>query len=182
MNDLVEIAAKKAIRLPDQALNIIRQFRGFGDAEAWALGELSAALVDELGREHGRAAIRIAVADEWGGTASTVKDYELTARYYPPDKRDFDNLTWWHYRQARAAGDLDTSLDYLRQAVESADQYGGRPMPVRVLAAKMKTNGHTKSSTLERLLRVLDGVVRGLLTLDIPEDLRAWLEAMPGDR
>jgi len=177
---------------PSAALDIIGHYRGAGDAEAWGIGDLSADLVDEFAgrvietpegkKRITKTAIRIAIADEWGNTDTTVKDYEYTARYYELKHRRYDNLTWSHYRQARAAGDLKVSLGYLREASESADDWGGRAMPVRVLAAKMKTNGHVKASTIERLINVLRNIVGSLLVLDIPDELRAWLEAMPESR
>ena len=177
---------------PSAALDIINHYRGAGDAESWGIGDLSADLVDEFAgrvietpegkKRITKTAIRIAIADEWGNTETTVKDYEYTARYYELKHRRFDNLTWSHYRQARAAGDLDVSLGYLKEAVESADDWGGRSMPVRVLAAKMRTNGHTTASTVERLIKLLGGIVKGLLLLEIPDELRAWLEAMPKEQ
>ena len=131
--------------IPGEFYDELVQMRGAGDAPFWRIGDISAALVDEANGAEKRDAIRIAVADVVGVLPSTVRDYEACARYYPEGVRNaYPTLTRWHFRIAKRAGNIAMAMSYLNWAIESPDDYGGNPMPVRVLAAKM--NGH-KSDT-----------------------------------
>lgn len=145
------------------------QLRGADDASAWRIGDIAAELVDEAAAGEKKTAIRLAVSDLAGVLPSTVRDYEASARFYPDTLRaQFAGvLTYSHYRVARKAGQLGVAQYWLEQAVLTADDYGGNPMPVRVLAAKMGN----KKQALDPITawRRFAAVWRPTVTADAPE-------------
>ena len=125
--------------IPEEQQSRILSVRGAGDAEFWIIGDVAVELEDDAdGNQEKVRAIRNAIADLAGVTARTVQEYKSNAAYYPKAVRElFPNLTRWHFRFAKRARELEKSAEWLVLAANSADDYGGKPMPVDVLAAKM---------------------------------------------
>ena len=121
--------------IPETYLDLLRQVRGLGDVEFWSIGDIAVSLEDEAGDNlPKRRAVRQAIADVSGVVPDTVLRYKNCAEFFPPDVREeYTSLTRYHFRAAHAAGSLDAAKSWLTKAVESADNYGGVPMPVRKL-------------------------------------------------
>ena len=123
-------------KIPAEMEELILQVRGAGDLEFWTIGDVSRNLVDELGKYHGKAAIRIAVADLAGLKPSAVRDYEANARFYSPEiRKAFPLFTRWHFRVAKAAGDDAHFL--LENWYQSMEEFAGNPPPIRWCMAQM---------------------------------------------
>lgn len=134
--------------IPPRYQHRILQVRGAGDAEFWEIGQVALEL--EVSADEGeRESIRNALADLAGVLPKTIGEYKSCAAYYPPAVRAaYPTLTRWHFRHAKAAGTLSASETWLRRAADSADDYGGSPMPVRALAAQMaEAAGKEKAPT-----------------------------------
>jgi len=121
--------------IPETYLDLLRQVRGLGDVEFWSIGDIAVSLEEEAGDNlPKRRAVRQAIADVSGVVPDTVLRYKSCAEFFPPDVREeYTTLTRYHFRAARSAGSLDAAKSWLTKAVESADNYGGVPMPVRKL-------------------------------------------------
>ena len=127
---------RDTFKIPAEMEELILQVRGAGDIEFWTIGDISRELVDELSQYHGKAAIRIAVADLAGLKPSAVRDYEANARFYTSETRKaFPLFTRWHFRVAKAAGDDAHFL--LESWYQSMHEFGGKPPPIRWCMAQM---------------------------------------------
>lgn len=121
-----------AVRLPEEALNLLRQAASDETRMRWAVGDVAAELVDELNVHHLKSEIRQAIADECGLTRYTIRDRERLSRIVTPELRlTYESLTWHQLRACVNKG--ETWREYADRAVASADQYGGRSAPVRVI-------------------------------------------------
>lgn len=160
MAELSRATANEIIPLPYQ--NRLLQVRGAGDIEFWEIGDVTNELEyllsnipDEIEQRAAVKALRNAVSDVVGVTYKIVVEYQAHALYYPPAVRvKYSALTRWHFRHAKTCGTLKESEKFLRLAVESADEYGGQPMPVRVLQAKIAEvygKGGNESSLSDKL-------------------------------
>lgn len=155
------------VKLPEAAIAILRQCNDDSDKAAWAIGDVSAALVDELGEEYGKMAVRYKIADESGLAPATVRDREEMARYWLPEERKrFEVLSYSALRTCKGGnlGDKQKALYYAQWAVESADDFGGHPAPVRVIRAKVKRAGDALPVWIRRWDRWVE--LTGLLVLD----------------
>lgn len=143
--------------LPHEHQTRLLQVRGAGDMEFWEVGDVSAELADEAVDNGVKAdALRRAIANLVGLSQKTVRTYEECSRFYPAEvRRKFPNLTRYHFRHAKITKDLSEAMSWLRTAEETADQYGGLPMPVDVLYAQLlaagysTSNGHVSNETYE---------------------------------
>ena len=79
------------------------------------------------------------IADLSGiGSWETVRKLAELAAFYPVDMRDnYPILYASHFRAAKRTGSLEVAKQWLSLAQSSADHYAGKPMPVRVLQAKI---------------------------------------------
>ena len=81
-----------------------------------------------------------ACGDMCGKSAETMRKRAELAAFYPPDLREaYSGLYISHFSIAMRAGDRAAASEWLYVALFSADDYGGKPMPARVLAMKVKT-------------------------------------------
>lgn len=157
--------------IPETYLDLLRQVRGLGDVEFWSIGDIAVSLEDEAGdNPPKRRAIRQAIADVSGVVPDTVLRYKNCAEFFPPDVREeYTSLTRYHFRAARSAGSLDAAKSWLTKAVESADNYGGVPMPVRKLISliadaketrdKVKVQRRQLQTNLKRAEKALDRAI-----------------------
>ena len=157
--------------IPETYLDLLRQVRGLGDVEFWSIGDIAVSLEDEAGDNlPKRRAVRQAIADVSGVVPDTVLRYKSCAQFFPSDVREeYTNLTRYHFRAARSAGSLDAAKSWLTKAVESADNYGGVPMPVRTLIGliadarenrdKAQVQRRQFNSNLKRAEKALDRAI-----------------------
>ena len=157
--------------IPETYLALLQQVRGLGDVEFWSIGDIAVSLEEEAGDNlPKRRAIRQAIADVSGVVPDTVLRYKSCAQFFPPDVREeYTALTRYHFRAARAAGSLDAAKSWLTKAVESADNYGGVPMPVRKLMGLIADAKETRDkkqvqrrqfdTTLKRAEKALDRAI-----------------------
>jgi len=126
--------------IPENYMEVLHQVRGLGDVEFWTIGDIAVALEDEAeGNLPKVRAVRQAIADVGGIMPETVRRYKSCAVFFPPEVREeYTQLTRYHFRAAKVAGDLDGAKEWLTKAVVSADNYGGAPMPVRTLLALIR--------------------------------------------
>ena len=157
--------------IPETYLDLLQQVRGLGDVEFWSIGDIAVSLEDEAGDNlPKRRAVRQAIADVSGVVPDTVLRYKSCAEFFPPDVREeYTTLTRYHFRAARSAGSLDAAKSWLTKAVESADNYGGVPMPVRKLISliadaketrdKVKVQRRQFQTNLRRAEKALDRAI-----------------------
>ena len=157
--------------IPETYLDLLQQVRGLGDVEFWSIGDIAVSLEEEAGDNlPKRRAIRQAIADVSAVVPDTVLRYKSCAQFFPPDVREeYTALTRYHFRAARAAGSLDAAKSWLTKAVESADNYGGVPMPVRKLMGLIADAKETRDkkqvqrrqfdTTLKRAEKALDRAI-----------------------
>lgn len=129
----------KDVILPDEACDELRYINDEEDKGRWRIGAISADLVDEFGNKYGKQNIRKRVAIEAGMPVSTVRAREEMHRFFPPEVREeFGVLTWSQLRACKPAGPVGWRR-LAEWAVESADDFGGRPAPVEAIIAKRKS-------------------------------------------
>jgi len=143
------------IQLPDDAVETLRQLTGDSDRVQWAIGDVSLALVDELGGMYGKAPVRMRIAAETGLAPETVRDREGMARFYPEHVRQTYQVLGYHQMRAcKAAG--NEWEKYAEWAVQSGDEYGGRPAPVAAIRAKIKGEGDDIPAWVKRWDRLVE--------------------------
>lgn len=143
--------------LPDDLIEELQQGEESVDAWRWRSGEIAADLVDEFGATRGKGLVRKRVAIEAVLPASTIRAREEMARFYPSELRHrfgdedypgFQVLSWSQLRACKPAGMLGWR-ELALWAVESADDYGGRPAPVDAIVAK-RTGWQPDEQTWEK--------------------------------
>lgn len=171
--------------------------RGNTDTQAWDDGDWIAGVVAELGPEYGkRTRIFRELARYMGRSRQTISDLCQMAETYPADDTVIaetgvivesaramygDVLTVGHFREAMRAPD-PTAL--LEEAVASAAEWGGLPMPVDKLRQRVREinkEGEPAKTDLERLIDLLERAARALTdAIDVasPERQRHIHEAL----
>lgn len=139
---MLEIAEEEVIltvydvQLPEEVILRLQANTDNEDAARWDDGEIAAELVDEFGPMYGKALVRKRLAIEAGIAASSLRQREELSRFFPQDVRDeFEILTWSQWRAIKPAGAIGWR-ELATWAIESADEYGGRPAPVDAITAK----------------------------------------------
>jgi hypothetical protein len=140
--------------LPDDLIESLRQVINDADRHQWATGDFLVGIVDELednytrlGVRHARAWLIQHMANRVGCDASTLRDREAMARFYPgPVRARYDALSYHQLRACKAAGNqwqeyADWALDNL-------------PAPVATIRAKIKHNGDLPPAWVSRWERV----------------------------
>lgn len=161
--------------LPDEICNQIEALKSQEEHPRWEIGMISQELVDEFGGTHGKSIVRKAVAVEYGCSTSTVADREGMVRFYPRSLRDdsdfahiFDVLSYHQLRACKTAGPTRWQ-EYADWAVESADDFGGRPAPVDAIRKKIKGVSRDDPNWIRMTLRIAN----------LSEDIQD--EVMPDD-
>lgn len=144
------------LALPEDAIALLRQFTDDSDRSQWGIGDVAAALVDELGGQYGKARVRQRIAVESGLAPETVRDREGCARFYPERVRALYPFTFHQFKAIKSA--RERWEEYADWAVASMDEYGGRTPPVAVIRAKIKGNGDDKKDPawLKRWVRLVE--------------------------
>ena len=151
-------------QLPDELVEVTRQLINDGEGHQWVLGDHLVAVVDELGGfyanlldersstialRRSRAHIIRQLADRTGADASTLRDRECMARFFPPEiRKDYDVLGWSQLRAIKSAG--DQWQDYATWTLDNL------PAPVRVIRRRIKNNGHDVPPWVGRWERLQD--------------------------
>jgi hypothetical protein len=161
------------LKLPEQAIEECRQLISAADNMQFGMGDWLVILVDEVapmwtaaGIRHPRAEIIRQLSGATGADATTLRDRETMARFYPVSVREeFDCLTYHQLRACRSAG--DRWREYAEWARDNL------PAPVAVIRAKVAGNGHLPPPWIARWERV--GVLCDLIARDpgAPTSIRA---------
>lgn len=150
--------------LPEALLDHMRQLRGVTDPYYWQRGDVVAEAVAELATHGMQTKIIKAAALEWELSRAEVRVLFETARACDKSLRAEygDVLTHAHFRVIRYIDDRAKQAAYLRLCLESADSYGGRPMPAALLAKRVAQDaGHapaepTKGELIERAIKAVE--------------------------
>lgn len=171
--------------------------RGNTDTQAWDDGDWIAGVVAELGPEYGkRTRIFRELARYMGRSRQTISDLCQMAETYPADDTVIaetgdivesaramygDVLTVGHFREAMRAPD-PTAL--LEEAVASASEWGGLPMPVDKLRQRrleLNREDKVKKGPAERAADLIERITKDmteLIDLVQPEKQRHIHEAL----
>ena len=145
------------VKLPDEVIEATRQLLHEGEGYQWRVGDHLAAVVDGFGHVLKRSEVIRQLANGVGADASTLRDRECMARFYPPSlRREYDSLTYHQLRACKSAGErwreyADWALDNL-------------PAPVSLIRASIKHNGDLPPAWVGRWERML--VMADLLVVD----------------
>jgi len=144
------------IVLPDEAINRIVHTREKGDDSKWAEGRLAVELVDEYGKRYGKGRLRKKIGIEAGYAAATIRDREAMARFFNEAiVEDYGVLSYSQMKACKAAGP-DGWKDLADWAVESADDFGGRPAPVDAINMKRRGIPRDDPTWIKQAIRVFD--------------------------
>ena len=151
-------------QLPEEMAADFRQFRGTHDDTYWQFGDRIDAWVVEMAGKLSQARIYRSAALETDQSSGEIRQLHETARSTDTQLREQfgDVLTHSHYRVLRYLDDRAKKLAYLSLCVESADDYGGRPMPASKLAIKLRQDSGLEPPTptfgelLERAIRAIE--------------------------
>lgn len=122
--------------LPETVLNDARQRRGNTDAQAWEDADFVAGVVAEFTRKRGdRTRVIKELGIHMGISRASVSDLAQLSETYEVGVREAyrEALTIGHYREAMRCIAVANPEKLLKHAVESADEWGGLPMPVDAL-------------------------------------------------
>ncbi len=150
----------------------------------WTLGELTEEAVAEKAPKVPTGAILVNCGILSGLSAARMGDLRATSNFYPSETRDkYQSLTHSHFFVAKAAGDLDKALEYLRVAEESADQYGGIRMPVGKLAAQISEDNRDEDPPPEwyRYMRAVYSNAKKIEANRGMEDIPVGIEEYIGE-
>jgi hypothetical protein len=161
------------LKLPDELEQIISQLSVDIDAKYWKLADLVRDLVDELYPAYSKGEIRRGVALAARQASDTVRDLERMSRRVPEGKRrQYEALSRHQLRACLSAGDAWEV--YAQWALESADDFGGRPAPVVAIRARVKGSGQELSLWLKRWGRIVELAGDILDERDAPEWMRGY--------
>ena len=131
-----EILTVYDVKLPEEVIVRLQANTQGEDAARWDDGAIAADVVDEFGPIYGKTLVRKRLAIEAGIAASSMRQREGMTRFFPADVRvEFEILTWSQWRAIKPAGAIGWR-ELATWAIESADDYGGRPAPVDAITAK----------------------------------------------
>lgn len=145
------------------------QLRGADDETKWGVGDLALA---ECRNREGKTVndypitkndIYRAIGDLVGLTTATVRARAETVKFWPrADRKQFDILPYSYFRAAMYSGSLDKARYWLAIVLDSADDYGGYHMPLRVLQAKIADSlGKIPANDIEPATPSLSEILSG---------------------
>ncbi len=152
-------------------------WRGAEDGKLWEMADWIAGVVAELGPEYGkRTRIFRELARYMGRSRQTVSDLCQMAEVYPktpnvtadgviiPSLREMygELLTIGHFREAMRAPDPSSLLE---ECVATMPEWGGLPMPVDKLRARVRevnADGRPPKTALELLADELERAIKAL--------------------
>lgn len=124
------------LELPDDLIQRLQNMTQEEDEKKYELGNIAIELVDEFGGMYGKVRVRKRIAIEAGVSAALVRDREAIVRFFPKKVRDkYEVLTFSQFRAIKPAG-VDKWEALADWAVESADDFGGRPAPCDAIRKK----------------------------------------------
>lgn len=148
--------------LPPALLNEFHQFRGGDDGHQWGIGKIVDDAIAELaGKFTAERIIKAAVKEMEISRGQVRKCRETWAATDERLRDEFDVLTFEHFAVLRYIGDRAKMHSYLQLCVESADLFGGKPMPAVILAKRVKKDlgleppEPTPGELLERAIRAV---------------------------
>lgn len=137
----------------------------------WRLGDAVIELAAELFPRHRKAEIVAAVATRAQLQPSAVRAREATARFWDEaDRAEFDGLSYSHFRLAMRQPLPRSDLQF---CLDSADDYGGQPMPYHAYCQMVKERaGGRDEPTVAELLERATAVLSKAYELDPADTLR----------
>jgi hypothetical protein len=141
--------------LPDELVEQLRQLTNDADNHQWQVGDFLVSVVDELGQHYEAIGVKRArswliqnMASRVGVDASTLRDREAMARFYPANIRSrFDMLTYHQLRACKSAGP-----EWERYAIWASEDLP----PCAVIRAKVKNGGSLPPAWAGRWSRVIE--------------------------
>jgi hypothetical protein len=125
-------------KLPEEAINQIRQYVDDGDRAQFAMGDLIGSLVAEMYPTYPKCVIRSRIAIEGGIAPETVRDRERISQLVNIGLRESYPLTYHQWRACCSCADKSQIETYAKWAVESSDDFGGRVASVLAIRAYIK--------------------------------------------
>lgn len=129
--------------LPDELLDRAAALSDATNGADWALGDLVVEAIEEHKRYLPKSEIRRQLAARTRYQPSGIRAREAVSRFWDAaDREEYAVLDWSHFRLAMRQRDPHGDLQH---CIESADAFGGRPMPYSAYAAWVKErNGGQK--------------------------------------
>jgi hypothetical protein len=159
------------LKFPDDLIERLQQNTEDEDKARWDDGDVTADIVDEFGEQYGKGLVRKRVAIEAGLSSGTIRQREDMSRFFAfPDRVIYDVLTWSQLRACKPAG-IDWR-DLADWAIESADDFGGRPAPVDAIVAKrLSDDGKLPPTWKDKLDKVMEALSEIVTMDDVPKDV-----------
>lgn len=141
-------------KVPDDVIEVARQYINSEHDMRWQLGDFLAEVTDELvpvfqntDIKHPRSMMFNQIANATGVDASTLRDREAMARFFPkPVRERYAALTWSQMRACKAAGNHWEA--YAQKALSEL------PAPVSIIRQWVKHDGHLPPAWAGRWERV----------------------------
>lgn len=168
-----------AISLPDEVLQRITALAQVVNSTEWAWGDLAIEIVDELVGKVPKGETRRLIANASPFKVSTIRKREAVSRFYDLATRfEFDVLDYSHFELAMRQDDWRADLEH---CVDSADDYGGKPMPFNAYAAlvnERKRDGQPPPDPYDLAEKAKNYLSEALDSPNVPAKLReAWQTA-----
>jgi len=165
--------------LPDDLIDAVSQLNSDEGSIQWAMGDLLAAAVDEMGPVYathpGIGSLRRArtyilrkIGDLAGVDDSTLRDRETVCRFFTPKMRlEYDGFTYHQWRAFKSAG--GQWRKYAEQAAQNL------PAPVRVIRGWIKDDKN--EVVIPAWQRMLDKFIDIAWSLERDEAAPGWVRA-----
>jgi hypothetical protein len=168
--------------LPDEVIETARQLLDSCNEYQWGIGDLLVEVVDELTvaasgfQTHGSGLSRSGIIRELsirtGTDASTLRDRECMARFYPvPLRQEYSALTYYQLRACKSAGP-----DHWRAHADWA--LDNLPAPSALIRARVKHNGELPPAWVSRWERLCELAELLLSDDQTPADIRRALDLL----
>lgn len=146
--------------LPPELLDEWHQFRGGSDGHQWALGRSVADALVEYAEVYSAATLYRQAAKAAECSVGQVRKCSETYGACNQWRGMFEVLTFEHFATVRYLN-LDRAEAWLIECIESADRFGGRPMPAAVLAKKLRS-GKQPPTFAELLARAVSDTTKAV--------------------
>jgi hypothetical protein len=171
--------AAPAPTLPDEVLQRLTALAEVANSTDWAWGDLAVEIVDELAGQMAKGETRRLIANASPFKVSTIRKREAVARFFDLATRDeFAVLDYSHFELAMRQKDWRADLEF---CVDSADDYGGRPMPFNAYAAlvRERSGGKPPADPYEQADKAKALLGQALDAPNVPARVRAsWQAAL----
>lgn len=164
--------------LPDEILDRAAALSDADNATCWALGDLVIEAIDECAGKLSKSEIRTQIANRTRYQPSGIRAREAVSRFWDEaDREEYGVLDWSHFRLAMRQKDPRGDLRY---CIESADRYGGRPMPYNAYAqmVRERNKGKTYEDPYDLAAKAATLLSRALDAEHMPaKDRKVWQAA-----